>query len=50
MEKKKKILGRTDEIDILIAYNKDLQTGLIENGNDRNNIIELWFKCLKKIK
>ena len=45
----KKVLGRTDEIDILIGYYKDLQTELIENGNGRNNIIELWFKCLKKL-
>ena len=26
----------TDEIDILIGYYKDLETELIENGDDRN--------------
>ena len=48
-KKRKKVLGRTDEIDILIGYYKDLEAELIENGKDRNNIIELWFKCLKKL-
>ena len=49
MEKRKKIFGRTDEIDILIVYYKDLESEYLENERPRNDIIDLWMKCLIKL-
>ena len=46
---KKKIFGRTDEIDILIVYYKDLESEYLENERPRNDIIDLWMKCLIKL-
>ena len=48
-KKRKSIYGRTDEIDILINYYKDLEKELNENDTDRNELIELWYKCLIKL-
>ncbi len=50
MEKKKNLYGRIDEIDILINYYKDFEKELNENQADRNELIELWYKCLIKLK
>ena len=44
--KKRRILTKTDKINDLIKnYNKK-ESELIDNGCDRNNIIDLWYKCL----
>lgn len=48
-QKRKIIYGRTDEIDILIQYFKDTETESIEQGFNRNAIIDLWIKCLIKL-
>jgi len=48
-QKRKKIFGRTDEIDILIDYYKDLESEYLENERPRNDIIDLWMKCLIKL-
>ena len=48
-QKRKKIFGRTDEIDILIDYYKDLESEYLENKRPRNDIIDLWMKCLIKL-
>ena len=48
-QKRKKIFGRTDEIDILIEYYKDLESEYLENESPRNDIIDLWRKCLIKL-
>ena len=48
-KKEKKIFGRTDEIDILIDYYKDLESEYLENERPRNDIIDLWMKCLIKL-
>ncbi len=49
MEKRKILKGRTDEIDILINYYKDLKKELNENQADKKELIELWYKCLIKL-
>ena len=49
MEKRKKIFGRTDEIDILIVYYKDLESEYLENERPRNDIIDYWMKYLIKL-
>ena len=48
-QKRKKIFGRTDEIDILIDYYKDLESEYLENERPRNDIIDLWMKYLIKL-
>ena len=48
-QKRKKIFVRTDEIDILIEYYKDLESEYLENGRPRNDIMDLWIKCLIKL-
>jgi len=49
LEKKRKIINRTDEIKDLIENHKDKEEELICKGCDENDIIELWYKCLVKL-
>ncbi|ORX66089.1 hypothetical protein BCR32DRAFT_250539 [Anaeromyces robustus] len=44
--KKKRILGRKEEIDGLIRHYEKLESELIKNGYNKNDIVELWFNCL----
>ena len=48
--KKRKIINRTDEIKALIEYHKDEEEKLMCKGCDENDIVELWYNCLVKIK
>jgi len=47
-KKKKKKLGKTEEINVLIEKYRIMEFKLIDNGRLRNDIVELWFKCLIK--
>jgi len=44
------IIHRTDEIKALIEYHKDEEEKLICKVYDENDIVELWYNCLVKIK
>ncbi|ORX76416.1 hypothetical protein BCR32DRAFT_284175 [Anaeromyces robustus] len=47
LSKKRKIVRRTDQINILIGMYKEAESNLINNNEcNRNEIIELWFECL----
>ena len=39
-QKRKKIFGRTDKIDILIKYYKDSESDYIENGYNSNRFMD----------
>jgi len=41
LEKKRKIINRTDEIKALIEYHKDEKENLICKGYDENDVVEL---------
>ena len=45
-KKRERILRKTDEINNLIEDYKKMESMLIDNGSYRNDIVELWFKCL----
>jgi len=45
-KKKKKKLRKTNEIKILIEKYKTMKYKLIDNERPRNDLVELWFKCL----
>jgi len=46
LKKKKKVLGRSDKINSLIEKYRTMLSKFIDNGRFRNDIVELWFKCL----
>ena len=48
-KKKQKKIGRTNEINALIKYYKNVETLLEKNGNNRKDFIELWLKCLSDL-
>jgi len=43
---KKKILIKTNEINDLIKKYKNKESELFDNKCDKNDIINLWYKCL----
>ena len=47
--KKKKTLSKTEKINNLIKSYKDLESELIEKESDRNDIVNLWYKCLNQL-
>ena len=48
-QKFKKGGGRTDEIDLYVSYYKDIIKEMTSKNTTKNEIILVWFKCLKKI-
>ncbi|KAL6636066.1 hypothetical protein U3516DRAFT_733124 [Neocallimastix sp. 'constans'] len=44
--KKRKILEKVDEINILVEYYKNMEAELKNIGCSKNDIIENWFNCL----
>ncbi|KAG4092062.1 hypothetical protein H8356DRAFT_1278632 [Neocallimastix lanati (nom. inval.)] len=40
------LLGRSDKINSLIEKYRTMLSKFIDNGRFRNDIVELWFKCL----
>ena len=48
-EKKKRILTKTDEINDLIKKYKKMESELIDKKCDKNDIINLWYKCLLEL-
>jgi len=47
--KKKKILIKIEKINNLIENYKILESDLIKKENNRNDFIDLWYECLKKL-
>ncbi len=45
-DKKKIKKNKTDEIDSIVGKYKEKEYKLINNGNDRKTITELWYQCL----
>lgn len=45
---KKKVSIRTDEIDILVNYYKDIYNDMINENKPRRDLINLWYECLKR--
>jgi len=48
-KKKKKILNKTEKINNLIEEYKNMESVLIKNKSNRNDIINLWYECLKQL-
>ena len=47
--KKKKILSKTEKINNLIEKCKIMESDLIKKENNRNDIVDLWYECLKQL-
>ena len=48
-KKKKKTLSKTEKINDLIEIYKNMESELIKKESNRNDIINLWYKCLKEL-
>ena len=48
-KKKKKFLNKTEKINNLIEEYKNMESVLIKNKSNRNDIINLWYECLKQL-
>jgi len=48
-KKKRRILTKTDEINDLIKKYKKKESELIDKKCDKNDIIDLWYKCLLEL-
>ncbi|KAG4092575.1 hypothetical protein H8356DRAFT_1049532, partial [Neocallimastix lanati (nom. inval.)] len=48
-KKKRRILTKTDEINDLIKKYKKKESELIDKKYDKNDIIDLWYKCLLEL-
>jgi len=46
LKKKAKIISRTDEINILIEYYRNMEKEMIYYGSNSNDNAELWYNCL----
>ena len=46
---KKRILTETDEINDLFKKYKKKESELIDKKCDKNDIIDLWYKCLLEL-
>ena len=47
--KKKRIVTKTDEINDLIIKYKKKESKLIDKKCNKNDIIDLWYKCLLEL-
>jgi len=47
--KKKNILNKTEKINNLIEEYKNMEYVLIKNKSNKNDIINLWYECLKHL-
>ncbi|KAG4097797.1 hypothetical protein H8356DRAFT_940457, partial [Neocallimastix lanati (nom. inval.)] len=48
-KKKRRIVTKTDEINDLIKKYKKKESELIDKKSNKNDIIDLWYKCLLEL-